>query len=194
MDKYHGQRRHSPAQAMLIQAKTKSETHESEEIDSTAQHGQDPPQTSSLNIPFWSSLCHTWHVLLLFSWSSNLPLASVSLPMEALSFARALMCSSSEPISKRFPLAVKVRRRAGRHQILKMLYRDGTAAAECHSDLLADLLFPKSHVAWETTGRWAVAFSMWQLACVLSLIQVCSIKVQGRCCFSFIWIVSCGVE
>lgn len=74
---------------------TKSEKHGSKQLAQLAQYSQALTWTSSLNVPFGSSVSDSQCVLLLFGLGSSLPVASVLLAMGALCFEGHLMCTSS---------------------------------------------------------------------------------------------------
>lgn len=71
------------------------------------------------------------------------------------------MWSFAEPISKYFALIMKVKRKPGRHQILRVLYRDGVVA-ELHWNLLNDPFSPKSNLAWERTCALSTVLLLFQ--------------------------------
>lgn len=122
MVKYHGQRRHSPAQETRQSQKNMNQVQ-------LAQHAWDPAQAASV--------CGFHHLLvtpgmLCLCSGKVLPVASTSLAMEAFCFVRDLMCFSSCEVLLRTNLQIlsspcEGEEGRGSHQILEMPCRAAIA-------------------------------------------------------------------
>lgn len=125
MDKYHGQRRHSPAQETRQSQKNvnQNSTAGSAWLGSSSDSQPDYPV---FIISLWHLACFAYVQVRSCQWPAR------PLPLEAFCFVRDLMCFSSCEVllwinPKSFPLPVKMRRGAGSHQILELLCRAAIA-------------------------------------------------------------------